>query len=126
MRSRAHVTLSILLTLAACSGRQAGDDDDASTGVPEWFPCVSKDDPETETCAAVCASMGATCVANGCDAVEDFCEPEPCDLATQALALNAEALCEDASVGGFVASTCDEPIHWLFSNTLRCCCAEDE
>jgi hypothetical protein len=28
--------------------------------------------------------------------------------------------------GPTFASTCDEPIHWLFSNTLRCCCAEDE
>lgn len=56
----------------------------------------------------------------------DFCDPEPCDMATQALALDAEALCADASVGRFVATTCDAPIDWLFSNTLRCCCAEQD
>jgi hypothetical protein len=119
---------SIVLTvlLPACGARQASDGEDGPAGVPEWSPCVSKGDPETETCATVCAAMGTECVANGCDAVAEYCDPEPCDMATQALALDAEALCADASAGRFVASTCDEPIHWLFSNTLRCCCAEDE
>jgi hypothetical protein len=128
MRTGFRTILSILLALAACSGRQAGgrEDDEGPTGVPEWSPCVSHGDPDTETCADVCATMGTTCVANGCDAVADYCDPEPCDMATQALALDAEASCADASVGGFVASTCEEPIHWLFSNTLRCCCAEGE
>jgi hypothetical protein len=64
------------------------------------------------------------CVENGCPAELEFCDPEPCSMATQVLALNAEALCADASLGVFVATTCEAPIDWLFSNTLRCCCAD--
>jgi hypothetical protein len=126
MLSKSCLVLSVLVLVAACSARQTADGDGGPIGVQEWSPCVSKDDPDTETCATVCAAMGTTCVATGCAAVAENCDPEPCDMATQVLALDAAALCADASAGLFVASTCDEPIDWLFSNTLRCCCAEDE
>jgi hypothetical protein len=117
-------TLGVTILLG-CGGRQAdgsGDDNDQPTATPEWSPCAMKD--EVESCAELCAVHDMECVENGCPAVLEYCDPEPCDMATQALALNAEALCADPSVGGFVASTCEAPIDWLFSNTLRCCCAD--
>ncbi|WP_181197999.1 hypothetical protein [Enhygromyxa salina] len=108
--------------LASCGARQANDGDDIADGMPEWSPCAMKD--EVQTCAELCATQGMQCVANGCPAEPEFCDPEPCDMATQVLALDAEAVCADPSSGAFVATTCEAPIDWLFSNTVRCCCAE--
>lgn len=116
--------IALFVLLAACGTRQVSDGEDGPAKLPEWSPCVSKD--EAETCEEVCAASGMTCVSNGCPANPEFCDPEPCNTATQALALDAGALCADASVGRFVASTCDAPVEWLFSNTLRCCCAEED
>jgi hypothetical protein len=124
MKVSFFAVLCVLVT--ACSSRQAIEDEGGPAGVPEWSPCVSKGAPEVESCADVCAAMGSTCVVDGCDAVEDFCDPAPCDMATQSLALDAEGVCSDVAGRLFVAGTCDQPIDWLFSNTLRCCCAEDE
>ncbi|PRP94045.1 hypothetical protein ENSA5_41570 [Enhygromyxa salina] len=119
-RMMALLVSSVLL--ASCGARQANDGDDIADGMPEWSPCAMKD--EVQTCAELCATQGMQCVANGCPAEPEFCDPEPCDMATQVLALDAEAVCADPSSGAFVATTCEAPIDWLFSNTVRCCCAE--
>jgi hypothetical protein len=119
--------LVLSLLLLGCGARQVDDDSDAMdgpTGMPDWSPCVSEG--EVETCADACAAEGMTCVANGCPAEPDYCSPGDCSLATQALVLDTSVFCTDASVGTFVATTCEEPIHWLFATTLRCCCAQDD
>lgn len=120
---RRGATLLLACALTACGSRQAGGDDEAPLGTPEWSPCAGD---EVQDCAEACAEAGMTCVENGCAAEPEFCDPEPCDMATQALALDPEPFCSDASVGTFVATTCDAPIDWLFSNTVRCCCAEQD
>lgn len=119
-----RILFSLSMLSLACGARQVSDGEqgDAPGGIPEWSPCVGK---EVETCAEVCAAQGTTCVENGCPAEVEYCDPEPCDMATQVLALDAAGLCAGASGGAFVAAECDAPIDWLFSNTLRCCCAED-
>ena len=120
-----HLSIAVLLT--ACGPRQANDggDDDSPVGPADWSPCVSRNDVPDVTCAELCAAEGLTCVANGCAVESEFCDPEPCDMATQALAIDGEALCADASNGRFAAAECDAPIQWALSTTLRCCCAED-
>ena len=121
MRSRMFM---LIITIGAgCGDRKVGDAD-ASTAAPEWSSCAMKD--EVQSCDELCQAEGTTCVANGCSAEPEFCDPEPCDMATQVLALDAEALCADPSGGLFVATTCDAPIDWLFSNTVRCCCATQD
>jgi hypothetical protein len=121
------ILLSLSMLSLACGARQVSDGEQGDIpgpgGVPEWSPCVGAE--EVETCAEVCSAEGTTCVSNGCPAVAEFCDPEPCDMATQAAATDAAALCADPSVGRFVAAECDAPIDWLFTNALRCCCAED-
>jgi len=92
--------------------------------MPDWSSCFGKG--EVESCAEACAVDGLVCVANGCPVDPDHCGPGDCDMATQAFASGTDPFCSDETVGGFLAATCEEPIHWLFSNTLRCCCAEDE
>ena len=109
---------------SACGARQASDGDDSVAVTPEWSDCAAKD--EVETCAQVCAASGMECVPQGCPVDPEFCDPDPCDMATQALALGEGQFCTDASVGTFVSATCEAPIEWLFANTLRCCCAEQD
>ena len=120
--------LALVTVLTGCGARQASDGEDEGAELidsnPEWSPCAMKG--EVESCAELCAAHGTECVENGCPAELASCDPEPCEMATQVLALNAEALCASPSGGGFVATTCDAPIEWLFSNTLRCCCAEPD
>lgn len=41
---------------------------------------------------------------NGCPAEPEFCDPEPCDMATQALALDPQLFCSDASL---------EPVNYM-------------
>jgi hypothetical protein len=123
MYTQALVIVSLVF-LTGCNDRQASDGDDDSSAMPEWSACAMKD--EVQTCAELCGSQGTECVPNGCAADPEFCDPEPCDMATQVLALDAEAICADPSVGGFVATTCDAPVDWLFSNTVRCCCAAQD
>lgn len=127
-----HFALSLLLA-SACGARQlddgadelgAMDGMDNPTQILEWSPCAPEG--EVETCADACAAEGMTCVANGCPVDPEYCVPANCSMATQALALDTSVFCTDASVGVFVASTCEEPIYWLFSNTVRCCCAQDD
>jgi hypothetical protein len=121
------LAFALAMGLLGCGARQATDEGDADGPVesmPEWSPCAMKD--EVESCAELCAAHDMVCVENGCAADVETCEPEPCDMATQVLALNAEALCADPSGGGFVATTCEAPIDWLLSNTLRCCCADQD
>lgn len=125
MKVAKPLTLSLLLL--GCGARQVDDDSDVMdgpTGMPDWSPCVSEG--EVETCAEACADEGMTCVANGCAVDPYYCAPGDCSMATQALALGEGVFCTDESVGVFVASTCEEPIHWLFNDTLRCCCAEED
>jgi len=117
-------TLLSVTILAGCSDRRANDGDDLGDATPEWSGCAMKD--EVQTCAEVCATQGTVCVVGGCPARPDFCEPDNCELATQVLAINAEALCADPSVGTFVVTTCDATIDWLFSNTVRCCCVDQD
>lgn len=118
--------LAAAMILTACSNRQINDGgggaDELGDATLEWSSCAMKG--EVQTCAEVCATQGMDCVANGCPAEPDFCEPDDCELATQVLALDADALCADPSVGTFVATSCEAPIDWLFSNTVRCCCAD--
>lgn len=111
-----------LLLLAGCGERQIQNGDEESLGTPEWSVCAMKN--EVQSCAEFCAELGSECVANGCVADPEFCNPKPCDRATQVLALDAAAFCADDSLGTFVSTACDTPIDWLFSNTVRCCCAE--
>ena len=120
--SRLAATLCLgLVFVCACGPGGATGEDGVSASEPEWSACVGQ---EAQSCAEVCETQGMSCIQNGCPASPEFCDPEPCDMATQALALDAEALCMDASLGTFVASTCDAPVDWLFSNTLRCCCGD--
>jgi len=120
------MTFSLAVALMACGARQVGDGEDGDPwiGEPDWSPCAAKG--EVETCAELCEASGMICVADGCPVDPQFCDPDPCDAATQALAIGAGQFCVDASVGTFVSSSCDAPIEWLFSNTLRCCCAQPE
>lgn len=116
--------LSLTIVLTACGARQANDgEDDASAGPADWSPCASKG--EVETCAELCVASGMQCVPNGCAVEPEFCRPEPCDMATQALAIGEGEFCADASVGVFVAAECDAPIEWILNNTVRCCCADE-
>jgi hypothetical protein len=114
------------MLLTACGARQAGDADDGDPpplGPADWSACAARG--EYENCAEACVAEGMTCVANGCPAVLEFCDPEPCDMATQAIAIGEGLFCTDASVGGFVAAECDAPIQYILNNTSRCCCAEE-
>lgn len=121
MRLRAPLLLGAAL-LAACGGRQVDDGDGLPDEMPAWSVCGMKDG--LQSCAEICEAQGTQCVANACPADPEFCKPESCDMATQVLGLDSEALCADASLGTFVATTCEAPIDWLFSNTARCCCAD--
>ncbi|KIG15098.1 hypothetical protein DB30_06006 [Enhygromyxa salina] len=123
--SAAPVVLTALLV--GCGVRQVsgGDDDDLPSATPEWGPCVT-DDVDWQNCAEVCAAEGLVCVANSCPADPEYCNPKPCDMATQVFALGGTELCADPSVGSPVATTCEAPIDWLFNNTVRCCCAEPD
>ncbi|PRQ08964.1 hypothetical protein [Enhygromyxa salina] len=125
---RWSIGLVVLTALmVGCGARQVseGDDDDLPSATPEWAPCVTND-TDWKNCAEVCAAEGLECVANACPADPEYCNPKPCDMATQASALGGTELCADALAGGSVATTCEAPIDWLFSNTLRCCCAEPD
>jgi len=124
---RAITPFLVILVTAACGARQAGGSEDLeqdgmSLAEPDWSSCVEKG--EVETCAQACELEGMECVANGCPADPEFCDPEPCDMATQLLGLNEPLLCGDEPAGGWVASSCDAPIEWLLSSRLRCCCAQ--
>jgi hypothetical protein len=119
-----NTCVSLFLLLSACGARQVDEGMESVLGTPEWAPCAAEG--EVETCADACATSDMQCVANGCAAEPEYCNPDSCDMATQALALDTSVFCTDASVGIFVATTCEEPIHWLFSNTVRCCCAQEE
>jgi hypothetical protein len=132
MRVRDLFTLLLLFT-SACGPRQLDDGGedlgvmdgvDSPTQMPDWSPCRAEG--EVETCADACGAEGLTCVANGCPVDPDYCAPGNCSMATQALTLDTSVFCTDVSVGVFMAATCEEPIHWLFSNTVRCCCAQDD
>lgn len=123
MRKPATPAILLVGVLVACGPGQASEGDDASTSTPDWSACSAKD--ESQTCAEVCAAEGTTCVAQGCAADPEFCDPEPCDMATRVMGLG-EDICEDPSLGGYIADACDAPIDWLFSDTVRCCCAQEE
>lgn len=116
----------LVVLLLACAERQTGDDSDGPPGMVEWSPCVNEG--EVETCADACAAEGMVCVANGCPVDPAYCGigPVPCDMATQARALDTSVFCTDASVGVFFPSACEDPIFWLGVNTARCCCARDD
>lgn len=109
-----------LLFAEACGPPQAAEENGPSE-TPQWSECFAKD--EVQTCAEACATAGMECAANGCPAEPEYCDPEPCDMATQAIASETQVFCSDPSVGGFVAGSCDQPIDWLFLINVRCCCA---
>ncbi|NJK31313.1 MAG: hypothetical protein HC927_02235 [Deltaproteobacteria bacterium] len=89
-----------------------------------WSPCFTKGD--YATCAEVCAVENSVCVESGCPANPDTCLPAEgfgsCDTATYAVA-TLDVICTDASLGGFIDKSCDEPIEWQFNSIGRCCCA---
>ena len=126
-----RILVLMSLMLVSCGGRQAEGSEgqaaeDAPELEPEWSECEMKG--EVETCTQVCERQGLECVADMCPANPDYCDPEPCDMATQLLGLNESLLCAQDNTepdeGAFVASACDTPIDWLSSNLVRCCCAD--
>jgi hypothetical protein len=113
---------TFMLCTVGCTDRRIdGGEDDGQLGVPDWSPCVF--DGEFETCEAVCAARGTTCVADGCPADPQHCVPGACEMATQSVGVN-DLICTDPSVGGYVSSACDAPILWGLNNTTRCCCED--
>lgn len=119
--------LAVLLALGGCSQRRVSDAGEVGeaggTAVAEWSPCAYKG--EVSSCAELCAAQGMACHESACPADPEFCDPEPCDMATRVMGLG-EGICEDHSGGGYFADACDAPIEWLFSNTVRCCCGEED
>lgn len=124
---RKSLTLLVLASfLLGCGARRVNDGMEAMEGsaaMPDWSTCANEG--EVESCADACALEGLECVANGCPVDPAYCTPGDCNMATQALASGTGVFCTDASVGTFVASTCEEPVHWVFSDTVRCCCAQE-
>ncbi len=78
---------------------------------PTFGECITRD--EIDTCAEACAEQGSVCVENGCAG------------ATYLIYL-VLPICEDISMepGVDIAHSCDEPIDWQFSQSVRCCCAQ--
>lgn len=124
MRNIIHTLILAFVMVPACGpagvedGEQLESSDTSEMG--EWSSCFTKDD--FTTCADACANEGRTCVPSGCPATPGTCTPDDCMTATVAIAFN-DMVCEDVSLGGFIDSTCEEPIAWQANSIGRCCCA---
>ena len=110
----------LVLFVVGCGQPPTSDAGEEGAEEATWGSCFGKD--LATTCAEICELEGLVCVEAGCPAEPQFCEPDSCDMATRVMGIG-DQICEDVSGGGFYADGCNAPIDWLFSNTVRCCCA---
>ena len=119
MLRRAAELVILVLIVGGCGDRQATTGESGlPPAEPDWSECVTKG--EFETCTEVCAAQDMQCAANACPAEPMYCKPDDCDMATSLLGL--DGICTDPSLGVYVASPCDDPIEFIFTDTARCCC----